>query len=140
MRTIAVSGASGLIGSALCAALESQGHEVRPLRRASSGSTRFDLSPLAGTDAVVHLAGENIAQRWTAARRERIVASRVEGTEEVARAVAALQSPPRVFLSASAIGFYGDRPAPGLDEGASRGEGFLARTTEAWELAAAPAR
>lgn len=138
---VAVSGASGLVGSALCAFLESGGHEVRRLTRRPGAGTAFDLAPLDGVDAVVHLAGENIAAgRWTEARKARIVGSRVEGTGGLARAVAALPDAPRVFLSASAIGYYGDRTEPALDEGASRGTGFLAETTEAWERAADPAR
>jgi uncharacterized protein (TIGR01777 family) len=138
---VAVSGASGLVGSALCAFLESGGHEVRRLARRPGAGVEFDLAPLDGADAVVHLAGENIAGgRWTEDRKRVIVGSRVEGTGRLARAAASLESPPRVFVSASAIGFYGDSASREVDETAPRGSGFLAETTRAWEDAAAPAR
>ncbi|HEX6850490.1 MAG TPA: TIGR01777 family oxidoreductase [Candidatus Polarisedimenticolaceae bacterium] len=137
---VAVSGASGLVGSALCAFLESGGHEVRRLTRRPGGGVDFDLAPLDGVDAVVHLAGENIAGgRWTEEHKRRIVGSRVEGTGRLARAAASLSTPPRVFVSASAIGFYGDSASREIDESAPRGAGFLAETTTAWEDAAAPA-
>jgi uncharacterized protein (TIGR01777 family) len=148
---IAMTGASGLIGSQLAAFLTTGGHEVLRFvrgRKARDGeiawnpaSGRIDHEALEGLDAVVHLAGENIAQgRWTEARKAEIVASRVNGTKLVAEALAVLRTPPQVFLSASAIGYYGDRGAERLDENASGGSGFLADVARRWEEATEPAQ
>lgn len=148
---VAVTGASGLIGGALCAALRAEACEVRRLVRgapASAGEVewdpaagRIDPDGLEGLDAVVHLAGENIAGgRWTPERRERILRSRVDGTALLARTLAALRRPPRVLLSGSAVGYYGDRGDEPLDETAPPGAGFLAEVCRAWEGAAEPAR
>jgi hypothetical protein len=134
MRTVAISGSRGLIGSALKRALESSGHAVRPLGRGDAAA-----EGLAGVDAVVNLAGENIAQRWTAAARARIRSSRVETTSAIARALATMGNPPRVFISGSAIGVYGDRGEERLDESSTPGRDFLAEVCAAWEAAAAPA-
>lgn len=137
---VGISGSSGLVGSALTAFLAAGGHEVRAIRRSGHRGTEFELGAIEGVDALVHLAGENVgAGRWTAARRARIRESRVEGTRQIATAVAALPRPPRVLVVASAIGFYGDRGDEWLDEGSGRGSGFLAETCEAWERASAPA-
>ncbi|MGF1469889.1 MAG: TIGR01777 family oxidoreductase [Sandaracinaceae bacterium] len=144
---VAISGASGLVGSTLTALLESGGHEVIPLvRGADRAGIRWDPSAgtidreaLEGLDAVVHLAGENIAQRWTDEARRRIRASREEGTGLVAEALAGLKRPPSVLVSASAVGIYGDRRGEPLDEAAELGTGFLADVCRAWEAAAAPA-
>lgn len=142
----AVTGASGLVGTELCALLESGGHTVvRLVRRAAGpGEARWDpaagtvdLAALEGVDVVVHLAGENVGERWTDARRKAILESRKLGTATIARAVATLK--PRAFLSCSATGFYGDRGDAPLDETASSGEGFLADVCRAWEAAVAPA-
>lgn len=147
-----VTGASGLIGSALCASLSSQGHEVLRLVRArpragesavfwDPGRGEMDGRALEGLDGAVHLAGENIsAGRWTESRKESILRSRVEGTLLLSRALAACSAPPKVLLSASAVGFYGDRGGAELDEASPSGEGFLAEVCEAWERAADPAR
>ncbi len=147
---VAISGASGLIGSALAALLTSGGHRVvRLVRRPPrAGEIQWDpdagqLAPdaLAGVDAVVHLAGESIAgSRWSPAQQERIRSSRARGTETLARAIAAATPRPRVLVSASAVGLYGDRGADPLDETAVPGAGFLASVAQAWENAAAPAR
>jgi uncharacterized protein (TIGR01777 family) len=149
---IAISGSGGLVGSAFAAALAGEGHRVvRLVRRASAqgpdevawdpAAGRIDAAGLEGVDAVVHLAGENIAsRRWSAARKERIRTSRVEGTRLVAGAVAGLARPPRVLVNASAIGYYGDRGDELLEEGSAPGSGFLAETCVAWEAATAPAR
>ncbi len=148
---VAVSGASGLIGSTLRALLTTGGHQVVRLVRAADRAadaalwspTRGLAEPalLEGFDAVVHLAGESIAAgRWTARRRRRIRDSRVAGTRSLVDSLARLERPPRVFLCASAIGFYGDRPRVELDETAAGGSGFLADVCAAWEEAALAAR
>ena len=146
---VAVSGASGLIGRALCAFLSTGGHEVVRLVRGRvgmAGEIAWDperglVAPhaLSGVDAVVHLAGENVGARWTAAKRRAILDSRVAGTRTLAEALARLPVPPRVFVSASAIGWYGDRGDEPVDETSAPGSGFLAEVCQQWETAAAPA-
>ena len=147
---IAVTGASGLIGRALVPALRADGHEVVTLvRRAPQGAgeigwdpARRELDPAALTDvdAVVHLAGAGVAdKRWSDARKREIVGSRVDGTTTVALAMAAAPERPRVLLSASAVGFYGDTGDRLTDETGPRGKGFLADTCVQWEAATAPA-
>jgi uncharacterized protein (TIGR01777 family) len=148
---VAVTGASGLIGPALVAHLRGLGHEVLRLVRHPAGAPdevtwdpaagTVDLGRLAGTQAVVHLAGAGVGDhRWTAAYRTVILDSRVRGTGTIARAVAELDPAPAVLVSASAIGFYGDTGDRVVDETAPRGAGFLAEVVEAWEAAAEPAR
>lgn len=148
--TFAVSGASGLIGSAVHAHLTSGGHAVRRLARGGADAPdavawrpaegAVDVEGLAGVDAVVHLAGESIAQRWTDAAKRRILESRVRGTATLAKALAGLPRPPRVMVCASAVGFYGDTGDVEVDESSGRGQGFLADVCQAWEAAAGPAR
>ena len=149
--TVAVTGSSGLIGRTLCNVLTTGGHRVVRLVRnqetKQSGDAFWD--PIAGTveekklegiDALVHLAGEPLlGLRWTEEKKKRIWNSRVDGTEHLARAVARLKRPPRVFVSASAVGFYGDRGDRSVNESAKRGKGFLAELCEAWEEATRPA-
>jgi uncharacterized protein (TIGR01777 family) len=148
---IAVTGASGLVGSALCRALAADDHEVvRLVRRASAAPDEARWSPQTGevdaaalgaVDAVVHLAGENVAGgRWTAARRARIHASRGPATERLCRALAALPQPPKVMVSASATGVYGDRGDEELSEDSAPGPAgdFLTGVALAWEQATAP--
>lgn len=146
---IALTGASGLIGSALRSALTADGHMVLPLVRHEPGPGEGAWNPetgelrgeFDGLDAVVHLAGENIASgRWTRARKERIRRSRVEGTRGLARSLAALAAPPRALVCASAIGWYGDRGEEVLTEESPPGRGFLAGVCRDWEAAAEPAR
>lgn len=147
---ILVTGASGFIGSALMARLENSGHRVMPLRRAAAGSVsgptwdpdagQVGLGAAGALDAVVHLAGETIAQRWTRAAKERIRASRVDATRLLCEALARLPHPPRVLVCASATGFYGDRGEAGPDERSDPGKGFLPEVCQAWEAAAEPAR
>lgn len=150
MFTVLLSGASGFIGSQLAKSLAADGHRVVRLARKPSGDAvtwdpeagRIDRDQLArvGPDIVVNLAGEPIAQRWTARRRRRIRDSRVLGTTALAEALAALPTKPSVLVSGSAIGYYGahrgDEP---VDEDSSPGSGFLAQTARDWERATEPA-
>jgi len=145
---VAMTGASGLVGSALGALLTTGGHRViRLVRRAPTGADerRWDpLDPaddlLAGVDAVVHLAGESIAGRFTGEHRKAIRDSRIEPTRRLAALAGNTEDGPRTFVSASAIGYYGyDRGDVQLTEDGSRGEGFLADVVVDWEAATAPA-
>jgi len=148
---IAITGASGMIGRALVDRLRQNGKRVRRLMRspdrASSDDIIWDpargtLDPraLEGAEAVVNLAGEPIAQRWTGARREAIRESRVRGTELLSRAIAALDRKPSVLLSGSAVGYYGDRGDESVDEESASGTDFLAGVARDWESAAVAAR
>jgi len=124
---VAITGASGFIGRAVAENLQSSGHSVRAV------SLRGALKPdaLAGVNAVVHLAGEPVAQRWTAHTRDRILRSRVEGTRAL---VAAMRgNPPQVLISASAVGYYGSRGDEILIESAPPADDFLGRVAAAWE-------
>ena len=149
-RTL-ISGSTGLIGRALVRKLESSGHEVVRMIRPESrgGVTGITWNPakgilnpaeLEGFDAVVHLAGENIAdRRWSEAQKQRIRDSRVVGTSLLATSLAKLDSPPSVFACASAGGYYGDRGEEVLDDSAEPGTDFIAGATREWEEAAEPA-
>lgn len=150
-QRIAVTGASGLIGTALTRALADDGHEVvRLVRRAplKKDEVRWDpkegyvdTAGLAGCDALVNLAGAGIGDhRWTDAYKRELRDSRVLGTATLAAAAAALDEPPRVFLSASAMGYYGDTGQRAVDESAPHGEGFLPSLCVEWEGAAAAAQ
>jgi uncharacterized protein (TIGR01777 family) len=147
---VLVTGATGLVGSALASFLTTGGHRSVPLTRGAlpaSGAARWEPATgvitgeaAAGADAVVHLAGESVmAGRWTAARKTRIRESRVAATRTLAETLARLPHPPRVLVCASAIGVYGDRRDEVLDEASAPGEGFLAEVCRAWEAATAPA-
>ena len=148
MRVV-VTGSSGLIGQALVAVLVADGHEVTRLvrRRPASGEAEWnpdsgtiDAGALEGAAAVVHLAGAGIGdRRWSRARRAEVVASRVQSTTLIARTVADLARPPAVLVSASAIGFCGDRGDELLTEDSGPGGGFLAGLCTEWEAAATPA-
>ncbi|MBV7694787.1 TIGR01777 family oxidoreductase [Streptomyces sp. TRM70350] len=153
MERIAVAGASGLIGSALVRSLTAEGHEVvRLVRREPRAADEVrwdpeggfvDAAALAGCDAVVNLAGAGVGdRRWTEAYKARIRDSRVRGTATLAGAVAGLPAErrPRVFVSGSAIGYYGDTGERAVDEEAPPGAGFLPELCVEWESAAAPAR
>ncbi len=148
---ILVSGATGFVGSALLQFLLPQGHDVRCMVRRSStpGSDDIEWNPinrslnttaLEGFDAVIHLAGENIAGgRWTAAKKRRIRDSRVKGTLFLAGALAERRKKPKVLVCASAVGYYGDRGPKLLVEESPPGRGFLPDVCKAWEAATAPA-
>lgn len=147
---VAITGSTGLIGTALSRALRDAGHTVRPVVRSEGGpgSVRWDIDAgtvdapaLAGVDAVVHLAGEGIAERrWTDKQKERILRSRVDGTSLIARTVASLDPRPSVLVCASGISVYGDQGDEVLTEASPVGEGFLPEVVVAWEAAADPAR
>ena len=146
---IGITGASGLIGSALTTHLQQQGHETvafvrREPRSASEISwqpgTNLDPGRLSGLDAIVHLAGAGVGdKRWTDSYKEVIRSSRVDGTQTIARAMAAADDGPRVLVSGSAIGYYGDTGDRLTDETGPQGDGFLAGVVRDWEAAAAPA-
>ncbi|MFI9309304.1 TIGR01777 family oxidoreductase [Streptomyces triculaminicus] len=147
---VAVTGSTGLIGRALTRALVRDGDEVvrlvrHPPRQPGEvewdpARQRVDAAGLAGCEAVVHLAGAGVGDhRWTAAYKKEIRDSRVLGTGAIAEAVASLDTPPRVLLSASAIGVYGDTGERIVDENAPPGRGFLADVCQEWEAAAGAA-
>lgn len=148
---VLVSGAGGLIGRNLVPALQGAGHQVSRLVRGQPGASRGDIpwSPergtldaaaLEGVDGVVHLAGEPILGRWTAAKRTRIRDSRVSGTALIARTLAGLARKPSVLLCITGSGYYGDRGDERLTEESTPGTGFLADVCREWEAAALPAR
>lgn len=148
---VAVTGASGLIGRALVPYLRAQGHEVlRMVRRVATAPDEITWDPedgyvdtdaLAGVEGVIHLAGAGVGdRRWTQAYKEQIRDSRLVGTRTLANALVGLDSPPSVFVSGSAIGFYGDTDDRTVDEADPPGTGFLAEVVVGWEAAAAPAR
>lgn len=146
---VAITGASGLIGTALSRSLAADGHTVLPIVRGAHSNVGISWSPsegtieatkLIGVDAVVHLAGEPIVGlRWTAEKKRRVLSSRVDGTSLIARTLATLQGGPRVLVSGSAVGIYGDTRHE-VDEDSPPGSGFLADVCVAWEAAAAPAK
>lgn len=148
-RSIALSGASGLLGSALRPVLTTAGWQVRPLvrRDAKPGEVRWDpaagtldATALAGVSAAIHLAGESIAAgRWTEAKKAAIRSSRILGTRLLSESLARLPQRPEVLVSASAIGIYGDRGDALLNEDSPLGSDFLAEVVKEWEAATAPA-
>lgn len=149
-QRIAMAGGSGLIGAALRAFLLGGGHSVAQLvRRKSAGpeqiawdpeQARLSAAELEGFDAIIHLGGENIAAgRWSAARKATLRRSRVNSTRVLAEAIAGLQRPPRVFLCASAVGYYGARVDETVTEESAAGRGFLPELCQEWEAACAPA-
>jgi len=148
MSRIAISGASGLIGSALVASFESRRNQVtRLVRRLPQSSTELQWDPMreippqlvSGFDAVIHLSGENIAGRWTEAKKRRIRDSRIVSTQNLSQALTSAEKKPGVFICASAIGYYGNRGDEILTEGAPSGSGFLAEVSREWESVTAPA-
>jgi len=152
MARILVSGSSGLVGSALVTSLKSAGASIARLTRPQSGQGGADeervpwdpsqpMSPdaVSGFDAVIHLAGESIVGRWTASKKTRIRESRIPATKNLASALAQTKNKPEVFLSASAIGYYGNRGDESLPEESSFGTGFTADLAREWEAASAAA-
>ena len=141
--TVAITGGTGMIGSALTALLRTGGHTVRWISRrpvAARGDIGWNpdagtLEPadLAGVDAVVHLAGANVGERWTESHKREIRSSRELGTRTLVRALTKLSTPPKVLVSGSAIGYYGDTGAKVIDETSPIGTGFLADVSRTWE-------
>jgi hypothetical protein len=160
MRRVAITGIRGLIGSALAASLRADGHEVLGVSRRPDAPAAgedsdaagaqviawdlaagtIDASALEGLDAIVHLAGESIGGRWTAARKAAIMSSRVDSTRMLAGVIRELDVKPSVFVCGSAIGFYGNRGDEELTEQSLPGDGFLAEVCMRWERAAVPIR
>lgn len=147
---ILVSGSTGLIGSSLVPFFTTGGHQVTRLVRTEPkpgecairwqpSTDQMDTRRLEGFDAVIHLAGENITGFWSEEKKRRIRESRVRGTRLLSEALASLQNPPRIFLCASATGYYGDRGGEVLTEESGPGEGFLAGVCRQWEEATEPA-
>ena len=146
---ILVTGSTGMVGTALLPFLRRAGHQVIPVVRDKGtaesiywnpASAEIDTASLEGIDAAVHLAGENIASgRWTSAKKERIKDRRVKGTRLISESLASLRRPPRVLVSASAIGYYGSRGAEVLREESAAGHGFLSDVCQQWEAATGPA-
>jgi len=142
---VAITGASGLVGTELTKQLTQDGHDVVAITRGGGGDGKIHWNPsegqldcasLEGFVAVVHLAGENIAKgRWNVAKKQRILESRTKSTELLSRTLAGLNQKPKVLVSASAIGFYGDQRPETVDESAGRGTGFLADVCDDWEKA-----
>lgn len=148
-QKILISGASGLVGSALTNLLKTKGHSVSALvRREPKNKNELqwdfesgvkDLESMENFDAVVHLAGENIGdKRWTSEQKNKIRESRVKGTTILNEAILKLKNPPKTFVSASAIGFYGDRGNETLDEDSAVGKGFLPKVCQEWENSSKP--
>lgn len=147
---VVVTGSTGLIGSALVRSLVADGHEVLRLvrrepraadeRRWDPSSGDLDPTVMDAADAVVHLAGAGIGDhRWTDDYKQTVLRSRVDGTTTIATAIARATDPPKVLLSASAVGFYGETGDDAVDESASSGTGFLADVVCQWEAATTPA-
>jgi uncharacterized protein (TIGR01777 family) len=152
---ILVTGSSGLVGTALCKSLRADGHTVARLTRSGSESQSgqpaeairweppsgsLDLAAMEAADALVHLAGASIAQgRWTPARKEILRSSRVDATRHLVAGLAKLKQKPRILISASAIGYYGDRGDETLTESSAPGNDFLAQLCRDWEAAASEA-
>lgn len=149
---ILLSGSHGLVGTALTKSLEADGHEVRPLVRYATGYGSHDIewsperysiamSRIEGFEAIIHLAGESIAEgRWTDERKQLIRESRVKGTRLISESIVTLKDPPKTLLSASAIGYYGNRGDELLTEESAPGDDFLADVCVEWEEATREAR
>ena len=140
---VLIAGGSGLIGSALTTTLRSRGDKVTGVSRSPSSDEVAwnEITPelMEDFDAVINLAGESIAGRWTKAKKKRILESRVDTTSAIALAIADSKNPPQCLIQASAAGFYGNRGDEVLNESSATGEGFLAEVCRQWEAAASPA-
>lgn len=146
---VLVTGSTGLIGSALVPFLTTSGHSVtrlvrggsvdRPSVRWDPDAGEIDVNGLEGHDAVVHLAGESIGQRWSEKTKREILESRVQGTRLLVESLVKLSQPPKVLVSASAMGYYGDRGDEILTEGSSSGSLFLSEVCREWEAETQPA-
>ncbi len=144
---IAITGATGLIGTNLCSTLESKGHELLKLSRTKKDkpdyvhfnykSQQIELEKLEGTEVVVHLAGESISGYWSESKKREIETSRVEGTRFLVNSLLKLGKKPKDFISASAVGVYGDRGDEIVDEQSGTGSGFLVEVAKKWEEEAA---
>lgn len=146
-RHVAITGASGFLGQSLIPFLTTGGHRVRRIGRGDGNDARWDprrgaidASALNGVDAVIHLAGAPIAERWTASHRRAIRESRVKSTRLIAESMAKMPTRPKVLLSGSAVGYYGSRGDELLDESSAAGEDFAGEVAREWEAATAPAR
>lgn len=147
---ITLTGATGFLGTRLIQLLREEGHELRVLSRNAYGRSGYfawdamsippPAASLEGADAVIHLAGEPVAQRWTAAVKRKIRDSRIEGTRHLLTALNALPVRPKTLICASAVGYYGSRGGEALTEAAGPGSGFLPEVCAEWELAAGQAR
>lgn len=150
---IAVTGATGLIGTALCALLRERGHDILGITGGSGsmpagvtpipwdvGRGELDPARLEGVEAAVHLAGESVAGRWTASKKERIRSSREQGTRLLVDTLARVEPRPKVLVSASGVDFYGARGDEELDESSASGKGFLAEVCRIWEREASRAK
>lgn len=148
LKRVVISGASGLVGSRLVQFLDSQGYEVWCLVRDEPEIDKNEIgwnpnqgqliaAELENFDAVIHLSGENIAQRWSPAAKQRILESRIKSTQLISKTIASLENPPKTFLCASAVGYYGNQDGE-LAESAPAGEGFLADVCKVWETACSP--
>jgi uncharacterized protein (TIGR01777 family) len=148
-RRIAITGATGLIGSHLTSYFEANGDTVLAVTRGEAGDDetvhwqpredQIEAHKFEGVDAVIHLAGENLFGLWTKSKKEAIVQSRTQGTDLIARTIAGLDDPPEVFVSASAVGYYGDTGDHVVDESSPPGDTFLAEVCKRWEEACEPA-
>ena len=140
---ILITGASGLVGSGLVQHLFSKGHDIFSLQRNKNNNSSFwnfdrltDQKNALAFDAVIHLAGENIASgRWTKRKKSLILKSRINGTRELADYICKLEHKPELFICASAIGYYGDRGESILDESSPNGSNFVAEVSREWETA-----
>jgi uncharacterized protein len=142
-RVVAITGGSGMIGSALTGFLRTGGHQVRWITRSPDAGRgdigwdprtgSIDPAALEGVDAVVHLAGANVGERWTTEHKQAILESRLQGTRTIAAAISRMRKPADTVISASAVGYYGDSGSLVLDETALKGDGFLADVTQVWE-------
>lgn len=149
-KHIAITGATGLIGTALSQAFETDGHIIHRVSRSQPTKdtdifwqpmgNEIDADALEGVDVVIHLAGENLFGRWSDKKKTAIMESRRQGTTLLAKSLAALKNPPEVFVSTSAVGFYGNTHAQIVDEDSPAGDTFLAEVCREWEAASEPAR